>query len=485
MKRTMLYVIAGVVVIAVVIGALAWRSRSVARPGAESRSAVVERGTIRVAVSASGSVEPQARVGLAFETAGRVAEVAVEVGDVAKAGDVLARLDPRQLTLQVQQAQAALALAGAQLGGLQAGARPEEIAAAEANLRAVQAQVGAAAANLDGLEGGPGDAQVAAAQADLASAISQQKAALDMHDLTLTCVAFTLPTGERREICPALGDPEEQARYNLQAADKRLAAAQARLDELLAGTDADQVRAAQANVWAAAAQRDAAQAQLDLLLAGATDAQVTDAEAQVTQAQAALEQAQLALERATLRAPFDGVVATCSVTAGEMASAGLPAIVLLDTSRFHVHVSVDEMDVARLAEGQTAQVTLDALPDALISGTVERIAPVATLEGGVVDYDVAIGLSPTDAPIRADMTANATVVVEELVDVLTIPTWVVRVDRSTGQTYVHRQVGDKVERVDVELGVRYEGVAQVLGGLAEGDVVVWVPESGPFDLGSQ
>jgi multidrug efflux pump subunit AcrA (membrane-fusion protein) len=166
-----------------------------------------------------------------------------------------------------------------------------------------------------------------------------------------------------------------------------------------------------------------------------------------------------------------------------MASAGLPAVTLLDASKFRITVGVDEMDVGRLAEGQVAQVTLDAFPDIAITGTVERIAPVATFEGGVVYYDVLIGLASTDAPIRADMTANATIVVEELTDVLKIPTWVVRVDRSTGQTYVHRQVGGDVERVDVTVGARHEGVAQVLDGLSEGDEVVWVQDSTPFGFG--
>ena len=496
MKRTMLYVILGGVVVAAVVGAFVWRSRLAKQPEQETRSAVVERGTMLVAISASGSIEPQARVSLAFELSGRVAEVEVEVGDKVEAGDVLVRLDDERLTLQVQQAQAALASAEAQLAQLQAGPRPEEVEAAEANLKAAQGQVSAAAANRDQLEGGASDAQIAAAEADLASAMTQQKIAEDTHDMTIKCVTFTW-LGEERTICPALGTPEEQARYNLHAADKALSAAQVQLDELLAGADTDQLRAARANVSAAAAQRDAAQAQLDLLLDGATGEQIAAVEAQVTQARAALEQAELSLEYATLRAPFDGTVATVNVTAGEMASAGLPAITLVDTSRFHITVGVDEMDVGRLAEGQAVEVTLDAFPDATITGTVERIAPAATLEAGVVYYDVIIGLAPTDAAIRADMTANVTIVVEELTGVLMIPTWVVHVDRSTGQTYVHRQVGDagrsgqsltettgNTERVDVELGVRYEGVAQVLDGLSEGDVAVWVQES-IFNFGSQ
>jgi HlyD family secretion protein len=484
MKRTILYAILGVVLIAAVVGALLWRSRVAGQPQEENRSAVVERGTMLVAVSASGTIEPQTRVSLDFEAPGRVAEVPVKVGDPVKAGDALARLDTARLELQVKQSQAALALAEAQLAQLGAGPRPEEVAAAEANVRAAEAQVSAVSANLDQLVVGAGDAQIAAAQADLAAAISQQKAAADTYDMVLTCFSFKLPTGEKQKICPALGAPEEQARFNLEATDKALAAAQARLDELLAGADADEVRASRSNVLAAAAQRDATQAQLDILVAGATDEQIADAEAQVTQAQAALNEAVLALERATLLAPFDGVVAGVNVTAGEIASSGLPPITVVDTSRFRVIASLDEIDIGLLNEGLAADVTVDALPDVVVAGTVERIAPVATPEGGVVYYEVTIGLAPVDAPLRADMTANVTIRVDELGDVLTIPTWVVRVDRTTGQTYVHRPAGDDFERVDVELGVRYGGRAQVLSGLSEGDEVFWV-ESTSFGFGGR
>jgi HlyD family secretion protein len=498
MKRTMLYVILGTAILAAVVGVIVWWSLTAQVVEQETRFAVVERGTMHVAVSASGSVEPQTRVSLAFETPGRVDEVLVEVGDRVETGDVLVRLDSEEMALQVEQSQAALASTEAQLAQLCAGPQPEEVAAAEANLRAAQAQVGVAAANRDQLESGASDARIAAAEADLAAAISEQKVAEDTHDKTLKCKTFpagkvfSLPNGkvitltEEIEICPALGVPEEQARYRLHAADNTLAATRARLDELLAGADADEIRAASSNVWAAAARRDAAQAQLDLLLDGATDEQIAVAEARVAQAQAALEQAELSLEHATLRAPFDGVVAQVDITAGEMASTGLSPVALVDTSKFRVTVSVDEIDVGQLAEGQTAEVTLDALPGTVTTGTVERIAPAATLEGGVVYYDVIIELAPTDAPIRADMTANAMILIEELTDVLMIPTWVVRVDRRTGQTYVHRQVGaaggvaGEVERVDVALGVRHEGVAQVLSGLSEGDRVVWVQDAAPF-----
>ncbi len=477
MKRTVLFVILGVVLIAAAGYWFVWRPRQTEME-TEVRSATVERGTLLVAVSASGSIEPQSRVDLVLQLPGRTAEVAVEVGDRVKAGDVLVRLDSKELALQVEQARAALTSAEARLAQLQGDARPEEVESAEANVRAVEARLSAAHADLAQVQAGATGGQIAAAEADVASALTQQRQAEDIHDMTMKCVTFKIPgTGTKETICPALGAPEEQARYNLNLADSSLAAAQAQLDDVLDGADGNAVRAARANVAAAEAQRDAAQAQLDMLVAGATAGQTAASKAQVAQAEAALELAELALGKATLYAPFDGVVAAVNVTAGEMAPAGRPAITLLDTSKFHMMVGVDELDVGRLVVGQAARVSLDAIPEADLTGEVERIAPAAALDGGVVTYDVVIALEKTDVPVRADMTANATIVVEELSDVLKIPTWVVRVDKDTGQIYVNQREGEEIVRTDVALGIRYEGIAQVLSGLSEGDEAIWVEDS--------
>jgi len=472
----MIYATLGIILVAaVVIGAVAWRGRQAGQSEQqEIRSAVVERGTMLVAVSASGSIEPQARAALSFESPGEVVEAPVAVGDRVAAGDVLARLDTAQLELQARQAEAALAMAEAQLAQLRDGAQPEEIASAEANVRAAEAQVSAAAASYNQVAAGAGDAQIGAVEVQVASAELQWKAAQIAYDM------------EMREEQNEAG--KDQANYDLYAAEKALTAAQAQLDEVMAGADSDAVRAAQFNVAAVQAQRDAAQAQLDLLLAGAAMEQIADAEAQVEQARVALALAELAVERATLRAPFDGLVADVNVTVGEMASSALPAVTIIDVSHFRLTVSVDEIDVGRLSPGQPVEVTLDALPAAngleqsAVAGSVERIAPAATILGGVVYYDVVIELSPTDAPIRADMTANATIVAEELAGVLMLPTWVVRVDSDTGQTYVNQRVGGEIVRTDVELGVRHAGTAQVLSGLAEGDQAIWVQETGPFGM---
>jgi HlyD family secretion protein len=462
MKRVMLYVILGVIVVAVVVGVVAWRRSPLARqPEQELRSAVVERGTMLVAVSASGSVEPRARVSLAFEVVGRISEVPAEVADTVEAGDVLACLDTTDLEFAVQQS---------------------EINLSTAQLRLEQVQEP------------PDEADIEVARA----AVSDAAAAYEVSKMNLTVTEHSVSVGDEVRAARLARDEAFRVYQDMQAkadrhhwfVDEDIVAMthDAYLDALgrynRAVENAElQLTSARNEVTQAYHALQQAQDDLDKLLEGASETDVEAAQLEVDAAELSLEKARSDLEKATLRAPFDGIVAAVNVVAGEMASTGLPAITLLDASEFRITVSVDEMDVGRLTEGQAAQVTLDALPETVISGTVEYIAPAATLEGGVVYYDVVIGLATTDEPIRADMTANATITIEELTDVLMVPTWVVRVDRSTGQTYVDRQVGDDTERVDVELGIRHKGFAQVLSGLAEEDVVVWVPDSTLFDLG--
>jgi HlyD family secretion protein len=165
------------------------------------------------------------------------------------------------------------------------------------------------------------------------------------------------------------------------------------------------------------------------------------------------------------------VAAAVNIRVGEPAPGGLPAIVLADVSRFHLVVFVDEVDVARVVPGQPVSVTLDALPDRLFSGRLDRVAPAATVNAGVVSYAVRINLAPTDAPARAGMTATADIVVDEARDVVLVPNWAIRRDRDTGQAFVGVLREGRIEDVPVELGLRNETFSQVIRGVNAGDVV--------------
>ena len=107
------------------------------------------------------------------------------------------------------------------------------------------------------------------------------------------------------------------------------------------------------------------------------------AETEVAQAQIALEEARLRLERCERRAPFDGTVGMVDVREGEQVQQGDLILTLGDLSTLRVETTdLDEIDVARIAVGQRADITFDAFPDRVFTGRVTRINPMAEPGGG-------------------------------------------------------------------------------------------------------
>jgi HlyD family secretion protein len=121
---------------------------------------------------------------------------------------------------------------------------------------------------------------------------------------------------------------------------------------------------------------------------------------------------------------------------------------------------------------------VDALPDRELTGRVNRIAPVATEQGGIVNYKAVIGLDKTDAAIRGGMSANVDIITEVRENVLIVPNWTIRIDRATGQAYVNVRRGEKIEEVKITTGLRNTNESEVVSGVTEGEELVVVQKSG-------
>jgi HlyD family secretion protein len=464
------------------------------------RQAQIERGSITATVNATGTIEPEASVSLSFGVPGTIQEVGAIRGRVVSEGDVLALLDTAELALAVQQAEDALRIQELTLEQAQTGEpSPATLATAQADIDAAEGNLVIAEGNRQAAEAavrqaqaarqqmleGATAGQIAAAEAQVAGARLQRDNAQQAYDRTLECVTITLPNGETQETCPGLGPLEEQARANLENANANLAAAEAQLADLQSGpTEADlaaadaaiaaaqaQVESARGSVLVAEANVARAQAAFDRLGEGPAAAELAIL---VTAAGTSVRLAQLRLEQAMLVAPMAGRVAAVMITPGEQATPGAPAVVLVDEAGFHLEVSVDEIDIDQVAVGQEAAVVLDALPDREIAGTISEIAPTAATSAvGVVTYLVTINLTAADVPLRPGMTANATIVVEEMDSVLVVPNWAIRLDRESGDAFVNRLRPDgTVEEVPVVTGLRNEQFSELLSGLGEGDMVV-------------
>lgn len=456
MKRNTLLV--GLVLVVLAVAAYYyWQTSNRAVAADVGREATVRRGTLLSTVRASGSIEAEAQLALNFGAPGTVAEVNVQVGQQVKEGDVLARLDTAELELAVAQAEKTYLIQQANYSLTLAGPKPEEVAAA-------QAQLSSAWAQYNDLKQ-PKTDQVAQAEAQLLQARVQYDTAREAHEKTLACYRVPRPDGTEEEVCPLLGPTEERARQQAELAKASYDAAQATYDRVVKGASDAQRSAAWAQVQ---------QAQANLARLQPDENRITIARLQMEQARLSLEQARQRLKNAVIVAPFDGIVAEVNIRRGASVATGAlkPAIILADLSKFHITVNVDEIDVGRLKVNQPVSVTVDALPGAVIQGRVDYIAPVATIEGAVVSYKVLIALAPTDEPLRAGMSANISIVTESRPNVLLVPNWAIRIDRATGKTYVNLKQGDTIREIEIITGARNESESEVIAGLSEGDHVV-------------
>lgn len=335
-------------------------------------------------ISATGEVLPAREATLSFQTSGVVYNVTVEIGDEVQEGDVIAQVDSAILEAELVRAEAAVAVVQANLEQSLVGARAEQLDEAEANLSAAYAQTNVAQAQLDLLSQGPTDAQVAAAEARV------QQAFINQHNARLGT------TGEKV-------DAGAWQRYD--SAKLAYEEAVAALDQLIAGTDPDDLDAAQNEVWSAAANAYASQANLDRVAAGTREEQIAVVEAQLEAARASLDRAVIALDQATLRAPFSGVIAEVLIRTNEYANVGVPVFTLADLSTMRVETTdLNEIDVASLQEGAAATVTFDALPGVEVAGVIESISPRAE-DGTGVNFTVIVSLSELPEGLRWGMTA--------------------------------------------------------------------------------
>jgi HlyD family secretion protein len=311
----------------------------------------------------------------------------------------------------VEQAEAALAQAEAQLARLKAGTRREEIAVGEARLQVARAALAEAEARRDRLSGGEATADIASAQAAVAAAVAEEKQAFYLHERTMECFTFNW-RGEKRTICPALGRPEESARYAWHASQDSLEAAQKQLGAVQNQAAAG-IREAEAAVAATTAQEKALQADLDLQKAGSLPDEIAAAEADVRKAEASLEAAYADLAELSIRAPFGASVVEVSVKAGDTVAPGQVLVVLATLDQLRVRTKdLMELEVVRVAVGRPVTVTLDALPEASAEGQVVRIDEQSEDYRGDVTYPVIIELLEPAQELRWGMTASVEIDVE-------------------------------------------------------------------------
>lgn len=212
-----------------------------------------------------------------------------------------------------------------------------------------------------------------------------------------------------------------------------------------------------------------------------TRADVERARAEVARAQAAVERAEEDLRNSTIVSPMDGVVLSRDVEPGDAVSSILVlgsqatlVFTLGDTSQLYVKGKVDEADIGKIYESQPARITVESHKDMQFNGVVEKISPLGAEKDNVTTFEVRVTITGDADVLRANMTANAEIILEEKSGLLLIPEAAVIYDKDRNASV---EIPDSVSetgkrKVPVKLGLSNGVKTEVVEGLAEDQQIV-------------
>ncbi|HEY0949185.1 efflux RND transporter periplasmic adaptor subunit [Nocardioides sp.] len=252
---------------------------------------------------------------------------------------------------------------------------------------------------------------------------------------------------------------------------------------------------------AAAASLAAAYSQLDDDQdADASDTQLAADQAAIVAARATLAEAKQAVADATLRATITGTVASLDLAVGDVVTGGgsggtdptasgsatTSAVVLVSSGHYVVDATVASSDVKQLKKGLQAEITPTGVTET-VYGTVKSVGLVAeTSSSGAAVFPVTIEVTGKRKDLYAGTSADASIIVEQRDDVLTVPSRALETD-DDGDTYVTKVVDGKSVKTPVEVGTAYGMSTEITSGLEDGDVVEipsFTPTGGGSDGGS-
>lgn len=504
------------------------RGRAGSSEGIIYRTAKVERGDVTLSFNASGVLQPLTVVDVKSKAGGEIVKLAVDEGSVVHAGDLIARIDPRDTKALYEQAQADLDSSEARRSQNKS-ALDMQIVQSSAGVTQAQSALAAAKLNLQTLEARAGAqpkltaAAIAQAEANYNVAVKDlesfqrvsapQTRAQVQGDLRQSQAAMETSKAayQRNQTLLAKGYVSQAAtdasRSAYEAAAAAYANAKVRSDKL-----EDDLRIQQQSAEARVDQSQAAlaTARANGIAVGSSVRDLLQAREQVRQAEAALAQAksnrkQVDVQRAELRAataailrskisrdnakvqldsttvvaPRDGVVVVKYLEEGTIIppgtsvfSEGTSIVQLADVSRMYVEVMADEADITNVRLGQSVRVRLEASPDHPILGKVSRINPGAITNDGVTQVKVRVEVNKTPGvKLMPGLNASCEFIEREVKHVLMVPSPAIQ--REGKKTFVEVMVQpNKTVRREVVTGPSGNSMVEILKGLSEGENVV-------------
>ncbi len=210
-------------------------------------------------------------------------------------------------------------------------------------------------------------------------------------------------------------------------------------------------------------------------------AKIAQAQAQVAQDQANLKQLDEQLSYTDIVSPIDGIVLSRDVQMGDavssilvLGSSATLVMTLGDTSEVYVKGKVDESDIGKVYLGQPARIKVESFKDKSFTGKVTKISPMGVEKDNVTTFEVRVSIQNPGGELKAEMTANAEIILEEHKNVLQIPEGAILYDKDKkASVEIPNSKGkDGKDKIAVNIGISNGAKTEVLSGLKEGDQVV-------------
>ncbi len=233
---------------------------------------------------------------------------------------------------------------------------------------------------------------------------------------------------------------------------------------------------AQKNYEMALNKQNVSKAQVTVL-----KAKIAQSQANVAQDQANLKQLEEQLSYTDIISPIDGIVLSRDVQMGDavssilvLGSSATLVMTLGDTSEVYVKGKVDESDIGKVYLGQRARIKVESFKDKTFDGKVTKISPMGVEKDNVTTFEVRVSIQNPGGELKAEMTANAEVILDEHKNVLQIPEGAILYDKDKKASVEIPDPKGKEgkNKVAVNIGISNGAKTEVLSGLKEGDQVV-------------
>jgi HlyD family secretion protein len=210
-------------------------------------------------------------------------------------------------------------------------------------------------------------------------------------------------------------------------------------------------------------------------------AKIAQSRGQLGQDRANLKQLEEQLSYTDIQSPIDGVVLSRDVEMGDavssilvLGSSATLVMTLGDTSSVYVKGKVDESDIGKVYLGQPARIKVESFKDKTFNGVVTKISPMGVEKDNVTTFEVRVSINNPGGELKAEMTANAEIILEEHKNVLQIPEGAIIYDKDKKASVEipEPRAKDGKKKIAVNIGISNGAKTELLGGLKEGDQVV-------------